>query len=159
MKKYYIAYGSNLNIPQMRRRCRDAKIVGTAIIKDYRLMFKGSQSGSYLTIEKAEGYVVPVGVWSVSEDDEKCLDRYEGYPDFYYKAEMDLDIKGYRTGRIYHRKCFIYIMHEDRLLGVPSEHYCLVCKDGYVSFGFDLDYLLEAYEYSWEGRGCKKVVE
>ena len=101
MKRYYIAYGSNLNIPQMRWRCKDAKIVGTAVIKDYRLMFKGSQSGSYLTIEKAEGYVVPVGVWSVSEDDEKHLDRYEGYPDFYYKTEMTLDIKGWRTGTTY----------------------------------------------------------
>lgn len=159
MKKYYIAYGSNLNIPQMKWRCKDAKIVGTAVIKDYRLMFKGSQSGSYLTIEKAEGYVVPVGVWSVSEDDERCLDHYEGYPTFYYKTEMTLDIKGCRTGKIYRRKCFIYIMHEDRLLGVPSERYCKVCRDGYTAFGFNWDYLLEAFEYSWEGRGCRKPAE
>ena len=27
-KKYYIAYGSNLNISQMKTRCPDAKIVG-----------------------------------------------------------------------------------------------------------------------------------
>ena len=34
MKKYYIAYGSNLNVEQMRYRCPDAKIVGTSVIPD-----------------------------------------------------------------------------------------------------------------------------
>lgn len=159
MKKYYIAYGSNLNIPQMRLRCPDATIVGTAVIKDYRLMFKGSKTGSYLTIEKEEGYVVPVGVWAVSEEDEAHLDIYEGYPNFYYKTEMTLDIKGCKTGKIYHRKCFVYIMHEERLLGRPTERYCRVCIDGYESFGFDIDYLEEAYNYSWEGTGCRKLVK
>ena len=30
MKRYYLAYGSNLNVPQMKMRCPSAKIVGTA---------------------------------------------------------------------------------------------------------------------------------
>ena len=51
-KRYYIAYGSNLNIAQMRVRCPQARIIGTSEIKDYELLFKGSQTGSYLTIEK-----------------------------------------------------------------------------------------------------------
>ena len=38
MKRYYIAYGSNLNVSQMKYRCTTAKIVGTAIIKDYELL-------------------------------------------------------------------------------------------------------------------------
>ncbi|MGN1231560.1 MAG: gamma-glutamylcyclotransferase, partial [Anaerotignum sp.] len=29
MKKYYIAYGSNLNVRQMKFRCPTARIVGT----------------------------------------------------------------------------------------------------------------------------------
>ena len=52
MKKYYLAYGSNLNVQQMRYRCPDATIFGTAEIPDYQLLFKGSMTGSYLTIEK-----------------------------------------------------------------------------------------------------------
>lgn len=35
MKKYYLAYGSNLNIRKMALRCPTAKPVGTAVIKDY----------------------------------------------------------------------------------------------------------------------------
>ena len=78
-KRYYIAYGSNLNLPQMRGRCPGATIVGTSVIEDYRLLFKGSKTGSYLTIEPWEGGRVPVAVWEVTAADERNLDRYEGY--------------------------------------------------------------------------------
>ena len=47
-KRYYIAYGSNLNIPQMRMRCPGARIIGTSVVEGYRLLFKGSRTGSYL---------------------------------------------------------------------------------------------------------------
>ena len=35
MKKYYLAYGSNLNVAQMQFRCPDAVVAGTAVIPDY----------------------------------------------------------------------------------------------------------------------------
>ena len=74
MPKYYLAYGSNLNIKQMAYRCPTARPVGTAVIKGYELLFKGSKTGAYLTIEKAENSSVPVAVWEVTDDDEKRLD-------------------------------------------------------------------------------------
>ena len=49
MKKFYLAYGSNLNVKQMQFRCPDARIVGTAEIPNYQLLFKGSKTGSLLT--------------------------------------------------------------------------------------------------------------
>lgn len=70
---------------QMAQRCPDAVYVGTAELKDYQLLFKGSQSGSYLTVEPKKGSTVPVLVWRISERDEHYLDRYEGCPSFYYK--------------------------------------------------------------------------
>ena len=150
-KRYYLAYGSNLNVRQMKMRCPNARIIGTATIKDYRLMFKGSQTGSYLTIEPAPGSEVPVGVWAVTAADERSLDRYEGYPSFYYKKEMSLPIKGIRSGKVRQRDAFVYIMHEDRRLGLPSDFYLMTCMEGYNNFGFDLDILFEAYRYSSEG--------
>ena len=86
MKKYYIAYGSNLNVQQMRYRCPGARVVGISVIKGYELLYKGSKTGSYLTIEKKKDGIVPVAVWEVTADDEKRLDAYEGYPNFYYKT-------------------------------------------------------------------------
>ena len=98
-RRYYIAYGSNLNVGQMKFRCPTARIIGTAIIKDYELLFKGSKTGSYLTIEKKKGEEVPVVIWETQESDEQALDRYEGCPQFYYKKEMIIPIKEAITER------------------------------------------------------------
>ena len=147
-KRYYIAYGSNLNIPQMRMRCPGARIIGTSVIEDYQLLFKGSKTGSYLTIEPMEGAKVPVVIWEVTETDEKALDRYEGYPNFYYKKEMTLDIKGIKTKKVRRREAFVYIMHEERELGIPSWYYVNTCLDGYRAFGFDEKYLFDAIRIS-----------
>ena len=149
-KRYYLAYGSNLNVRQMMMRCPSARIIGTATIKDYKLMFKGSQTGSYLTIEPAPGSEVPVGVWAVSAADERALDRYEGYPSFYYKKELTLPIKGIRTGRVRNRKAFVYIMHEERPLGQPTRTYLNACARGYYFFGFDTNRLIQAVNDSEE---------
>lgn len=142
MKKYYIAYGSNLNIAQMRYRCPDARIVGTSIMKDWQLLFKGSKTGNYLTIERKVGSGVPVAVWEVSERDVRMLDRYEGYPTFYYKRNVLIN----RGGNLHN--AFVYIMHEDRPIGLPSEVYVETCLEGYEDFGFDRKYIDEALRVS-----------
>ena len=144
-KRYYIAYGSNLNVRQMRMRCPSARIIGTSVLKDYELLFKGSKTGSYLTVEKKSGVSVPVAVWEVTAEDEKALDRYEGFPNFYYKKELTLPIKGIRTGKIRKRRVFVYIMHEDRSIGIPSIPYMQTCIQGYDDFGFDRLVLIDAY--------------
>ena len=149
-KRYYIAYGSNLNIRQMRMRCPSARIIGTSEIPDYELLFKGSKTGSYLTIESKEGSRIPVAAWEVSAEDELALDRYEGFPTFYYKKELMLPIKGIRSGKIRQRNTFVYIMHEDRPFGVPSNFYMQTCLSGYKRFGFDPKLLYEAYDRSRE---------
>ena len=149
-KRYYIAYGSNLNIRQMRMRCPSARIIGISEIPEYELLFKGSKTGFYLTIEPKKGSRVPVAAWEVSAEDEQALDRYEGFPTFYYKKEMLLPIKGIRSGKIRRWDTFMYIMHEDRVLGVPSNFYMQTCLSGYKSFGFDPKFLHEAYDRSRE---------
>ena len=147
-KRYYIAYGSNLNVRQMLGRCPTARIIGTSELEDYRLMFKGSMTGSYLTVEPEEGSSVPVAVWSVTDQDELALDRYEGFPSFYYKKELVLPIKGIKTGKVRRRRVFVYIMHEERKFGVPSYYYMRTCAEGYRYFGFDINTLVEAMAYS-----------
>lgn len=150
MAKYYIAYGSNLNIRQMKYRCQGALVVGTGFIKDYELLFKGSKTGSYLTIEEKKGSSVPVAIWKVDEHHEKALDRYEGYPTFYYKKEIEIDFISLKRKLPHHAKAFVYIMHEDRQLGVPSIEYVRVCLEGYKTFGFSPKYIEDAIKKSME---------
>lgn len=146
-KRYYLAYGSNLNVRQMRYRSPGAKIIGTAAIRNYELLFKGSRSGSYLTIEKKRGGKVPVAVWEVSFENERALDRYEGFPTFYYKKEMDINVR-LLDGTVERRAAFVYIMHEECPLGMPSESYMDICREGYEEFGFDEKFLRTALERS-----------
>ena len=147
-KRYYIAYGSNLNVQQMQMRCPHAKVVGTATLEGWELLFKGSKTGSYLTIEECEGETVPVAVWEVAESDVAALDRYEGFPVFYYKKELRLRCKGIRSGRTKVVTAFVYIMDETRPLGRPTDYYLRVCREGYEQFGFDPAILMRAVERS-----------
>ena len=150
-KKYYIAYGSNLNTRQMKYRCPGARVVGTAVLDGWQLLFKGSKTGSYLTIEENLGYMVPVAIWEISPEDERALDRYEGFPNFYYKRELEIQYRGIVTGREHVHTAMVYIMHEDRPLGLPSYSYVETCAEGYHTFGFDTEFLAEAIENSKEG--------
>jgi len=134
----------------MKIICPTARVIGTGFIEDYELLFKGSKTGGYLTIEKAEGKSLPVAIWKVTEIDEQALDRYEGYPTFYYKADVEIDIKGIKTGKEYRKKAFVYIMHEDRDVGMPSKYYVMTCLEGYKTFGFSPKYLEDAILKSME---------
>lgn len=107
-RKYYLAYGSNLNLDQMSYRCPSAKPIGRLILKDYRLVYKGrADDFAYLTIEKCEGSVVPLGVFEVSYFDILSLDAYEGYPAFYSKCYIPIKI-GDKT-----KKALIYVMNKN----------------------------------------------
>ncbi len=147
MKKYYLAYGSNLNVHQMAVRCPHAEVAGIATLRDWRLLFRGSKTGAYLTIEPCRGAEVPVGVWEITESDERSLDRYEGFPAFYYKRTLPVVLDDIFSGERRWVEAMVYIMHEDRPLGIPSWSYLTTCGDGYLDFGFDLEPLQDALAF------------
>lgn len=136
-RKLYVAYGSNLHKEQMNYRCKDAVEVGIGVVKDYELLFKGSKSEVYATIEKKKGSMVPVLVWSISEEDEKALDRYEEYPVFYYKKIIKVLMDG---GEVV--EGMIYIMDEKRKHGKPSKEYYNIIMESYERLGFDTKLLI-----------------
>lgn len=147
-KKYYIAYGSNLNVNQMKKRCPSARIIGISNIQNYELLFKRSKTGYYLTIEPKVGESVPVAVWETTVEDEKALDCYEGFPVFYDKTEMILPVKEIQTGKVKNRKGYVYIMNKNRPQGMPSSYYVNTCMEGYLYFGFDIEILKRTVEKS-----------
>lgn len=136
--RYYIAYGSNLSIEQMKYRTPDAVIVGTAMLEDWRLLFR-----RYATIKKCEGFRVPVLVWKISEQDEKNLDVYEGYPKFYTKKELKIAVKSLPNGDDLGKlTAMVYIMTKKAVKArrknpLPHPYYYLVIERGYSAFRFD----------------------
>ncbi|MBO5610547.1 MAG: gamma-glutamylcyclotransferase [Eubacterium sp.] len=144
MSKLYIAYGSNLHIEQMARRCPTASVYARGVLKDYRLVYRGSKTGSYASVEPCEGSSVPIVVWEIQPEDEERLDRYEGYPTFYYKNTVEV-----KTGRGI-LEGMIYIISPKALPGRPSQYYIDVVRTGYIENGFDLDVFNRSLRYNAE---------
>ena len=157
--KYYLSYGSNLNVSHMRQLCPTAEIYGRAKLEGWRLLFRAQGNNSYLTVEKREGFSVPVAVWTVAENDEAWLDHYEGFPKLYYKKEIVLPLQSSR-GRVSEEKAFIYLMREPYSVMRPRPEYVVTCVEGYRDFGFDLEVLFAAAEEAGYSRpGIARMME
>lgn len=138
-KKYYLTYGSNLNLQQMKYRCPTAKPIGKINLEDYRLMYKGSEDNyAYLTIEKSKGSELPLGLFEVSYLDILSLDKYEGYPNLYSKFYIPIQVEGKK------KKALIYIMNNGYDYHISSEEYVTTCLEGYDDFEFDINILNQA---------------
>ena len=135
--RYYLAYGSNLDMERMGKRCPYAVVVGTTEIKGYRLLFKKSKTGCYATIEQDANESVPAVVWKLSEYDELLLDRYEGCQRYYYKKQFQLPVWNLNGNRMKKAKpCIAYVMHEG------TDKIIKICLTGVViSIGEDLHVL------------------
>ncbi len=147
LRKYYLAYGSNLNLEQMKKRCPSFKVIDTINLKGYGLVYKGLEDNyAYLTIEKCEKSYVPLALFSISLFDTIALDNYEGYPFSYSKKYFTVDVEGKE------KDAFLYVMNNDNDYHIPSDKYVEICKKGYKDFNFDEAILDKAYNDT-----CKNI--
>ncbi|KAK0759771.1 hypothetical protein N5P37_007959 [Trichoderma harzianum] len=73
--KLYFAYGSNLHIKQMNRRCPNSRFIGTARLCNYRWQIN---ERGYANVTQAEGHWVDGLVYEIDDTDEAKLDINEG---------------------------------------------------------------------------------
>lgn len=144
-RKYYIAYGSNLNTEQMLFRCPDARVVGSTTLNGYELTFRGNSRSGVANIEPCIGASVPVGVWSISPSDEEALDLYEGFPRLYTKHMFLMQIDGETVDGM------AYVMTKGHEIAPPSDYYLRTIMEGYRDFGFDTEPLMDAAEAAKKG--------
>jgi len=145
MSKIYIAYGSNLNVEQMKNRCPDAQLLATGYLKDYLLLYRSnSRHMGVATVRKHKGTNVPVAFWEISESDEEALDSYEGYPWLYEKRNVYAYLKG-GTKRI---RAMVYIMNSHRMFvpAYPSDTYVATIRQGYMDCKLDMDVFEDSLE-------------
>ena len=94
-KRFYVAYGSNMDKEQMSVRCSTPAVIGAAYLEDWQLTMP-----SYANIESRKGVRTPVVVWEIDAKDEKALDQYEGYPGMYDKTEVIITVAGRRISAL-----------------------------------------------------------
>lgn len=151
MTKYYLAYGNNLNLSEMKKRCPSSVPIGSTFIANYRLVFRGIENRSFLSIEAWEGSEVPVGVYQITTEDEANLDLYEGVPTLYSKETIEVELHGETI------KGIVYIMNPKYSYNLPSEYYLARCINGYNNFCFDIKTLDSALQTTKDNISKKLV--
>ena len=153
-RKFYIAYGSNLSTEQMAIRCPDARVVGTAVLEGWQLLFK-----TCATIERNPKKRTPVLVWEISGSDERRLDIYEGFPRFYRKEELEVEVHPLEQGEARKLTAMVYVMNSGYDDLSPSPTYYRVLKDGYTAFSFPQHVLSQALADSIGGPNAIRFLE
>ena len=136
----YFAYGSNINLDQMRYRCPDASVYRQAVLDNYDLRFRGS---GVATVEPKEGACVYGLLWELTDKCEASLDRYEGYPRLYIK--QTLEVRTFDGRRV---PVMAYIMNPELHLkpSLPPRDYYLGIKTGYEQNGLPVGCLKYAFK-------------
>ena len=128
----YFAYGSNLNLSQMKRRCKDSIFLKKINLENFRLNCRRRYRAA--DIEQKKNSLVPGGLFEISKSDEKKLDLYEDYPILYKKYYFILD----------GRKVMTYTMVKKTPFRFPTERYLNVVKRGYLDCKLDKKFLNRA---------------
>ena len=129
---FYFAYGSNLNLFQMKKRCKDSVFIKKINLKDFRLTFRSQYRAA--DIEPKKNSIVPGGLFEISKSDEKKLDVYEDFPNLYKKYYF----------LYYEKKVMTYTMTNKTPFRFPTERYLNVVKRGYKDCKIDFIYLKKA---------------
>ena len=78
---------------------------------------------------------MPVLLWKISPQNEKALDRYEGWPHLYRKENLEVEIEGKNVSAM------VYVMNDGRQAAMPHSGYYSVIVKGYETAGMDEDVL------------------
>ena len=128
----YFAYGSNLNLFQMKRRCKDSIFLKKINLKDFKLTFRSKYRAA--DIDPKRNSIVPGALFKISKSDERKLDVYEDYPTLYKKYYFTF----------YGKKVMTYIMVKKTSFRFPTERYLNIVKRGYKDCGLEKSYLKKA---------------
>ena len=88
-------------------------------------------------------------MWKVSVRNEALLDRYEGYPYYYGKVQIPVEL-GDKTV-----SAMAYVMQPGFDLNKPSPSYLHTIREGYQAAGFDQAVLDQALEDTRQEMGQK----
>jgi len=124
---YYFAYASNLNRKQMRERCQESTPRFTATLHHYRVVFAGwsrTWRGGVATIRSFRGEKVRGGIYEVSEECLKRLDKHEG-SDY---QRLNVIVNNEDNEPI---EAVTYINNRQAQESKPSAEYLAIIRQGY----------------------------
>lgn len=140
---FYFAYGSNMHHSQMRERCGEGwRFLKRAYLRNYRLVFDGyslNWKGAVANVVKSEGDIVWGGLFEVTEECLKKLDRCEGSAYRRQKLHVFDD-----DGNCYDAYVYLREPHEQ---GKPSREYLKTIVQGAKDCGLPCEYVKRLCQY------------
>ncbi len=141
----YFAYGSNLDVTQMARRCPDATNPRPATLADHDWLIN---ERGVATVEPFDGSEVHGVVWQVSDCDLAALDSAEGVPVRYRRDRLTVQTDDGPA------EAWVYVDHRVET-GAPRPGYLERIIDGAVHHGLPqrwLDFLERWDPANWPRR-------
>ena len=148
-KNMYFAYGSNLDLPQMKRRCPSSKLISKGSLSGYRLTFNRFSSGwggGVADVIQEQDSKVWGLIFEISDTDLERLDRYEGYNKDRNESLRDYHIS---NTNLYERwkavidtpngqvcDVWVYTVVEKQKFVRPTPEYLQIIKDAAVRWDF-----------------------
>jgi len=143
----YFVYGSNLDLPQMKRRCPSSKLISKGSLSGYRLTFNRFSSGwggGVADVIQDQGSKVWGLVFELSDTDLERLDRYEGYhkdwTSLYERWKTVIDTPNGQVSDVW-----VYTVVEKQKFVKPTPEYLQIIKDAAMKWNFPKAYLTLAY--------------
>ena len=141
LRHLYFAYGSNLCVRQMARRCPDAAAPRPAVLADHDWLI--NQRG-VATVEPLAGNQVHGVVWHISDGDLATLDSAEGVPVRYRRDRLTVHTNDGPS------PAWVYIDHRVTP-GPPRPGYLPTIIDGATQHGLPQRWL--AFLHRWDPAG------
>ena len=116
----YFAYGMNTNLAEMERRCPTAVSLGAAWIEDYEFVFR-----THADIEESPGSICYGVLWDISKADLKALDMLEGYPYYYTRFRVRVNLGDHFVYAL------TYQMNDQTYIQEPGRGYLEMVTEGY----------------------------
>jgi AIG2-like family len=113
VRKYYFAYGSNIEEKSMHNRCKGTYLVCRAELPNHKFLINSDGYATIIPRSKEKVYGL---IWSITEPNEQALDKYEGVSKgLYYKVYKkctEINGKNQRNGKFY--KALLYVSKDGR---------------------------------------------
>ena len=144
-KRPYFAFGSNLSLDQIRKRCPSHQLVGTAVLSNHRVVCnkKGDNGVDfYAGIVCSPGDEVLGALYHLTQDDITRLDVNEGCNEariHYIRNGKDFYVKNHKTGKV--TNAFTYFVAKPVAPKKPSLGYATKIFQGCRDHGFPEEYV------------------
>jgi gamma-glutamylcyclotransferase (GGCT)/AIG2-like uncharacterized protein YtfP len=138
----HFAYGSNMDVGTMRRRCPGARLEGRAVLPGYRFMI---MRDGYATVVPASGGRVHGVLWRLTPRDLAALNAYEGLDRGLYRA-VPLPVVAERQ-----RRAALVFVATSRVRGRPRSGYMELVMAAARDAALPPDYVRSLARHRFDG--------